>query len=284
LEALQKISKKDRVFYAQGTTIDSLTDIENCIKLAHQVDKIIICLGEQPCTEIPGNIDDLSLPHAQQSLVERLAVTGKPVILVCAFNRPRIIHSLTGKVAAILYAYLPGDEGGRAIADCITGQKQPGGRLPFTYPSAVNALLKYDHKLAEEIDVDFSSNGFKPEFEFGSGSSYTSFSYSPIILSSDTLHADETLELKFTVRNIGKRAGEEVVQVYYRDEVASITPAAKKLVAYCKVKLNKEEEKEVTFILHRSDFSFVSKELKKITEPGRFQLMVAGQKTHFHVH
>ena len=105
-----------------------------------KADKIIICLGETPCTELPGNIDNLSLTGAQQILVTRLQELNKPIILICCFNRPRIINNLVDKSDAIIYSYLPGDEGGRAIADCIYGIVNPSGKLPFTYPSNVNAI------------------------------------------------------------------------------------------------------------------------------------------------
>lgn len=281
-EALQ-LQSSANVMFAQGATTDSLTDVEKCIRLSKNADKIVVCLGEQPCTEIPGNIDDLNLPFAQQELVRRLAETGKPLILVCCFNRPRIIHAIVSQAAAILYAYLPGDEGGRAVADCLTGKNQPGGRLPFTYPAAVNALVKYDHKLSEELAIDFSKNGYRPEFEFGSGISYTSFIYSPISLSTDALTSNQALTLKVRVRNNGNRPGQEVVQVYYHDEVASITPSARKLAAFRKITLNPTEEQEVLFTFSAEDFSFVNKDLNRITEPGRFQLMVADQKKYFYV-
>ncbi|MFM7218574.1 MAG: glycoside hydrolase family 3 C-terminal domain-containing protein [Bacteroidota bacterium] len=282
-EALIGKSQEGQVVFAEGSTTDSLTDIDRCLALAATVEKIIVCLGETPCTEIPGNIDDLSLPPAQQELVDRLYSTGKPILLVCCFNRPRVIHTLVKKASAILYAYLPGDEGGKAIADCITGEREPGGRLPFTYPAATNALIKYDHKHSEQLATDFSKNGYRPEFDFGSGFGYTSFEYKEAALSRDSFDDDSRMELRVRILNTGNRTGQEVVQVYYRDEIASITPSAKKLVAYRKVSLEPNEEKEVIFAFSKNDFSFVNKELQRVTEPGDFQLMVAGIKIPFHV-
>ncbi|MEY4593645.1 MAG: hypothetical protein RIQ47_55 [Bacteroidota bacterium] len=283
LQALNEQAAEGSVSYSQGSTTDSLLDVDRCVKLSSSVDKIVVCLGETPCTEIPGNIDDLSLPKAQQELVEKLVATGKPVILICCFNRPRIIHTLLPKVAAVMYAYLPGDEGGRAIADCITGKQAPGGRLPFTYPAASNALLKYDHKFSEELDVDFSRNGFRPEFEFGSGLSYTTFSYSSAALSADTLSGDGQVDFNVRVKNTGNRSGQEVLQVYYRDEVASITPSVKKLAAFTKIKLDAGEEREVVFKLKRKDFSFINKDLNRVTESGEFVIMIADKKTPLYV-
>jgi beta-glucosidase len=152
LQALQK-KTSIQTMYANVGSIDSFYQGSNYLMQASQADKIVICIGETPSTEIVGNINDLNISDAQIHLIEKLKTFGKPIILVCCFNRPRIISKVEPLVDAILYAYLPSDEGGRAIADCITGKVNPSGKLPYTYPRSVNNFTHYDHKAAEDLDV-----------------------------------------------------------------------------------------------------------------------------------
>ena len=278
LQALQESFGRDVIQFEQGSSLDTIQNLNLLLEKAKASDKIIVCLGETPCTEVVGNIDNLELPQAQKELVLKLATLNKPIILVCCFNRPRIIHDLVNKVDAVLYAYLPGDEGGRAIADCISGKINPSGKLPFTYPKAANALLHYDHKTTEELDVDFSMNAYRPEFDFGSGLSYSSFTYSPISLSQNVVNNFDSIKVSIQVSNTGKVKGKEVVQLYYKDLVASITPSVKKLCQFTKIELNPGETKTVHFTIHKNDFSFISKNLQRITEPGEIELQIVNQK------
>lgn len=278
LQAMKQNYGASQIMYAQGSTLDSLTDWKQCVKLAKTVDKIVICLGELPCAEIPGNINNLELPQAQKDLVFKLAGLGKPIVLVCCFNRPRIIHDIVAKADAVLYGYLPGDEGGRAIADCLQGKVNPSGKLPFTYPSAVNDLVHYDRKLTEDQDIDFSLKAYRPEFDFGFGLSYTSFEYAPMTLSKTTLGDNESIELSVSVKNTGTKKGKEVVQLYYNDLVASITPSVKKLTDFQKIELNPGESKVVKFTLRKENFSFINKNLQRVTEPGEIELQLSSQK------
>ncbi len=282
-QAIQKNANASSVQYALGCTIDSVANIEECISKAQNADKIIICLGETPCTELPGNIDNLSLTNAQQLLVKRLQELNKPIILVCCFNRPRIINNLVAKSDAIIYSYLPGDEGGRAIADCIYGIVNPSGKLPFTYPCNVNAITHYDHKASEDLATDFSMNAYKPQFDFGFGLSYTNFEYTNYSLSKNTLSGDDSIEVSVTVKNTGNTKGKEVVQLYYTDLVASITPSVKKLMGYSKIELTPLESKVIRLMIHRSDLSFINKDLKRVTENGEFQIMINNQKKTLYV-
>lgn len=282
-QAIQKNANASSVQYVLGCTIDSVANIEECISKAQYADKIIICLGETPCTELPGNIDNLALTNAQQLLVKRLQELKKPIILVCCFNRPRIINNLVENSDAIIYSYLPGDEGGRAIADCIYGIVNPSGKLPFTYPSNVNAITHYDHKASEDLATDFSMNAYKPQFDFGFGLSYTSFEYTSFSLSKNTLSGNDSIEVSVTVKNTGNTKGKEVVQLYYTDLVASITPSVKKLMGFSKIELMPQESKEQRFMIHRSDLSFINKDLKRVTEDGEFQIMINNQKKSLYV-
>jgi beta-glucosidase len=268
--------------FAYGASLDSAKDIEACLNEAKLCDKIIICLGEKPSTEMVGNINDLTLPVAQLNLVKELAKLKKPIILVCNFNRPRIINEIVPNADAILYAYESGDEGGQAIADCIFGKVNPSGRLPFTYPRSTGSIVHYDHKSSEDLDIDFSMKAYKPQFDFGFGMSYTNFEYSNFTVN-DTLLNTKNIKVSVDVKNNGKVEGKEVVQLYYNDLVASITPSVKKLCAYRKIALKPKETKTVSFELSKSDFSFINKELKRVTEAGEIELMMNNQKKLIYV-
>jgi beta-glucosidase len=282
LKAIQK-NNAGTTQYALGCSLDSVINLDDCIAKAKNADKIIICIGELPCTELPGNIDNLDLTLAQQTLVSKLKELNKPIILVCCFNRPRIIKNPAKAADAILYAYLPGDEGGSAIADCIFGKVNPSGKLPFTYPADVNAIVHYDHKGSEDMDVDFSKNAYRPQFDFGFGLSYTQFEYGDIVLSNNTLNDNDSLIIKVQVKNIGQVKGKEVVQLYYKDLFASITPSVKKLTGFKKIELAPNESKEVQFVIYKDDLSFINKDLKRISETGEFELMINTKRKSINV-
>ena len=283
LKAIQNLVPKANVEYAKGCSIDSVENLQECIAKAKKADKIIICLGETPATEVPGNINDLSISPAQQILFDELSKLNKPIILVCCFNRPRIIKKMADQSAGILYAYLPGDEGGRAIADCLYGNINPSGKLPFTYPSHVNSFVHYDHKASEDLDIDFSMNAYKPLFDFGHGLSYTQFEYGNLSLSNNQLRQNDSVIVTLSVKNIGNVKGQEVVQAYYNDKFASITPSVKKLFNYQKISLDPKETKEVKFVIYTSDLSFINKNLERVTEEGEFEIMINNKKLSLYV-
>ena len=282
LQALQQ-QWGSAIVYEKGASLDALQEEEQLLEKAKTVDKIVVCLGELPCTEVPGNIKSLDLPEAQLQLVKQLAKTGKPIIIVCCFNRPRILTPIIPLVAAIVYAYLPGDEGGMAIADCLLGKVNPSGKLPFTYPAASNDLVHYDRKRTEDLDIDFSMNAYQPSFDFGFGLSYTQFTYAPIIISADTLKKGSKILVNCKVKNTGAVKGAEVVQLYYNDLVASITPSVKKLTAFQKIVLAPNEEQTVQFELDAAHFSFINKNNERVTEPGWIELLIDQQKKLIYV-
>ena len=277
LDALQNQNGLN-VSYELGVSIDSIQNIEACLREAKKADKIIICVGETPSTEIVGNINDLTLSSPQIELINQLATLEKPIILVCNFNRPRILNVIESKVDAILYSYLPGDEGGKAIKDVLVGIENPSGKLPFTYPRFVNSFVHYDHKATEDLDVDFSMNAYKPQFDFGFGMSYTTFEYSNLIVSDTNFFDKQKITVSVTVKNTGKVKGKEVVQLYYNDLVASITPSVKKLMKFSKIELKPNETKKIEFEIKKSDFSFINKDLKRVTEPGEIELIINNLK------
>jgi beta-glucosidase len=197
------------------------------------------------------------------------------VVLVLASGRPRIITEYANKSKAVLQAYLPGNEGGTAIAKIIYGVTNPSGKLPYTYPRFAGDVVHYDHKSTEKNDKLFGTNAYQPLFDFGSGLSYTQFGYTNLLVSPSK---DQGFQVSTTITNTGKVAGKEVCQLYYRDEYASVTPSVKKLCAYLKTRLLQPGESEtITFNVSREDLSFINKDLQRVTEPGDFTFMVKDQ-------
>lgn len=280
-EAIEAKIGKANVSYIQGTDWEKAVDIEKAVEAAKGVDYIIVCTGEKPATEVPGNITDLTLPAAQLELIKKMIGSGKKVILVLNEARPRIVNGVTSEVDGIIMAYLSGDEGGRAIADVIYGDTNPSGKLPFTYPSATGSITHYDHKFSEQKHIDFSFNAIQPEWEFGYGLSYTTFEYSDLKLSSKTLSENGSLTVSVTVKNTGKVEGKEVVQLYTNDEFATITPNVKRLKGFTKVNLKPGESKTVSFTLKPRDLAFVNNSNKWITEEGGFKVMVNSLSDRF---
>jgi beta-glucosidase len=279
-QALQTKIGTGNVIYVEGTTYDKDVNTAEAVKQAASVDYVIICLAEKPGTEKDGDIHDLNLDRAQQELVRALAKTGKPLIFVTVFDRPRLITELEPFASGILMAYLPGNEGGRAIAGALYGDVNPSGKLPFSYPKYPNGLNTYDYKSTEDVSpgqymgVDFL-------YPFGHGLSYTSFSYTDLQLSTNKLKGNDTLIVSVNVINTGSKEGKEVVQLYTRDEFASITPSVKRLKRFEKINLKAGESKVVKFSIHRRDLGFVTSDNKWITEPGDFTVLIGNLSQSF---
>ena len=283
LKAIQDKIGVEKILYVEGTSYDKDINIDKALAAAKDVDYIIICSGELPATEKPGDIDDLSMNAFQLELIERLAKTGKPIILVMAQGRPRIINSIEKKVAGILLAYLPGNEGGRAIADILYGDYNPNGKLPYTYPRYTGTIVSYDHKYSERRSKTDTYDAYTPQFEFGFGLSYTTFKYSNLVLGKDSVNSNDSISVSITVSNTGKIAGQEVVQLYVRDQFSSITPPIKRLRAFKKITLKAGEGKVVNFKIHPSELSFVDITNTWKLESGFFEAEIGGLKKIFHV-
>ncbi|MCL6506345.1 MAG: fibronectin type III-like domain-contianing protein, partial [Bryobacteraceae bacterium] len=192
-------------------------------------------------------------------------------------GRPRVLREVADFSDAIVLAYLPGMEGGKAIAEVLFGDVNPSGRLPFTYPRFPNALTPYDHKYAEQME----GNVFRPQWEFGFGLSYTSFAYSDLKLSPEKMARDGELAIRVTVRNSGSRRGKEVVQLYVSDLYRSVTPPVKELKGFQKIELGAGESRVVTFRLRSRDLSFIGLDNRRVTEPGRFRVSIGGLSAEF---
>jgi beta-glucosidase len=278
LKAIQEKIGAPNVTYVPGTTYDKEVDLAKAADAAAKADAVVLCLGEWAYAETPGNIPDLTLPDAQLNLVLRILETKKPVILVITEGRPRIISRIADAANAIVMAYNPGNEGGQAIADILFGDVNPSGKLPITYPRSPNRLFTYDHKVFEGEDGGTMP---PPQFEFGTGLSYTGFSYSDLRVSPATASGSGTVRVEVTVKNTGGRAGKEVVQLYLNERFVSVTPPLKRLKRFAKVLLQPGESRQVSFELTSDDLSFIGADNKRVVEPGVFDVGIGGLRQAF---
>jgi beta-glucosidase len=282
---------KDKIGAANVTTTTmkgfNATENYNVASLksaAEKADVIIMCIGEEAYAESPGNTRELALPDEQVELVKAAQLTGKPVILVLTEGRPRFITNIEPASSGILMAYWSGKKTAEAIADVLFGDYNPDGRLPFTYHRSMGEIVLYDRKPTEEVREVFNDNagsGYDPLYPFGWGLSYTTFGYSDLQLSSTTLNGDAKLNISVTVKNAGSRAGKHTVELYTRDVYASITPSMRRLKAFQKISLSPGESKTVTFTIDKNDLAFVNAQLKTVTEPGEFEVMIGDKKGKF---
>lgn len=280
LEAIQQKIGKENVSYEAGAAFDSLQNVDETVKAAQKADAIVLCLGELSYTENVGNIDDLNLPGAQIQLAQALAKTGKPVILVLAEGRPRIVTDAESLSAATLMTYLLGNEGGDAIAGVLFGDVNPSGKLPITYPRFTNSLNNYYRKNLENGNPD-DKHGYNPLYEFGYGLSYTTFSYNNLHISKPELKDNETLTITVDVKNTGQLEGKESVLLYISQLYASIAPDTKRLRAYDKISLKPGETKTVSFKITPKDLAFVNDVSKTVTEAGEFRIQLGDQTQSF---
>jgi len=290
-EALTNEFGKDEVSYfpgveydmrANGYTDEINVDIDGAVRAAKNVDVIVLCLGENSYTEKPGDLHDLMISKNQEQLAMALAKAGKPIVLVLNEGRPLVIRNFESDMDAVLQTYLSGNFAGDALADILSGDVNPSGKLPYTYPRYSNSLVVYNHKPSEESKTpegmyDYSG-GFFPQYEFGYGLSYTHFSYSEMKVSNDYFSENEEITVSVTVKNTGKVIGKEVVQLYSTDLYASVTPDMKRLRAFEKVELAPNEEKIVSFNLNAHDLSFINAQGYRVTEEGDFILSIENLK------
>jgi len=262
--------------------------LQEALDIANQSDVIVAALGES--SEMSGESSsrsDIQIPKLQQDLLKALLKTGKPVVLVLFTGRPLALKWENENVPAILNVWFGGSEAGYAIADVLFGDVNPSGKLSTTFPQNVGQVpIFYNHKntgrpLEEgKWFSKFRSNYLDvsndPVYPFGYGLSYTSFSYSDIKLSSASLKGNQTLTASVTVTNSGKYAGKEVVQLYVRDVVGSVTRPVKELKGFQKIDLKAGETKTVTFNITPNDLKFYNYDLKFDWEPGEFQIMIGG--------
>jgi beta-glucosidase len=288
LESIVKKIGTDKVTYFEGANFERLTTIDDAVRAASSGDyaSIVLCLGEESYTEVPGTINDLALDAYQVELANALAKTGKPIVLVLAEGRPRLINSIEANMKAVLIALYPGMEGGEAIADVLFGDVNPSGKLPLTYPRYANGIVPYDYKFLESLDAstgypDGKNKFYDPQYEFGSGMSYTKFEYKNLVINKKEFDKNENIQISVQVTNTGGREGKEVVQLYVSDLFASIAPSVKRLRGFQKVNLKAGETQTVTFNISFRDLAFVGINNKWVTEPGAFKALVGGLTADF---
>jgi beta-glucosidase len=270
---------------AKGFDNKANYDIEKLKTNADNADVIVLCLGENAYAESPGNIRDLALPDEQINLAKAAFATGKKVVLLLIEGRPRFITNIEPGCEAIVLPFWGGRKTAEATADVLFGDYNPNGRMPFSYPKSMGEIVMYDYKGTEEkreiFNADVLWNGYDPLFAFGTGLSYTTFSYSNLQLSTNALEGNQKLNVSITVTNTGKVEGKHTVELYSKDLYASIVPNNKRLRAFDKINLKAGESKVVKFTIDKSDLAFVNAQLKTVTEPGDFEIMIGEQKAKF---
>ena len=277
MEAIREHAGADRTTYVPGATLSKPERMAEAVAAAQAADVAVVALGEGAYTETPGNISTMHLPDAQRELLQRVAETGTPVVLVLIQGRPRLLGKTADLPDAILTAYNPGPEGGQAIMEILYGQVNPSGHLPFTYPRSPVGMTTYDRKYSENQDRDGGMDGFNPLFHFGDGLSYTEFavrdlSVGTASIDAEALQAGDPVGVDVTIANTGDRSGKDVVQLYLRDLYASVTPSVKQLARFAKVDLAPGESTRLSFTLRAEDFSFIGQDGRPVVEPGTFRL------------
>ncbi|MGZ4959421.1 MAG: glycoside hydrolase family 3 N-terminal domain-containing protein [Methylomonas sp.] len=278
---LQAIRQKTsgKVTYVGGQRFTDEINIEQAVTEARNHDVVILALGEKPYTETMGNIETLNLDPVQLQLARAIFEIGKPVVLMTFGGRPRIITEIAERAQAVVLGFLPGMEGGLAMADILFGDVNPSGKLPISYPRNTNDIVSYDYKPIEL----YENNKYRPLFPFGYGLSYTTFETSGLRLGRDKIELGESIEISVDVKNTGKMTGKEVVMVYLNDVAASVTRPARQLKAFKKVELKPGEKQTLAFTLTAKDMSFIGVDMKRIVEPGEFKVMVGNETVHFNV-
>ena len=276
-----------RLTVARGCDV-ACTDpagFDAAVAAAKDAEAVLLVLGES--WDMSGEAKsrvDIGLPGRQAELFERLAATGKPVVVVVLAGRPLVFENVAAKAAAILYAWFPGAQGGNAVADVLFGAYNPSGKLPMTFPRSVGQIpISYQQyrtgrPVLNEANIVYRSayidSPNTPRYAFGHGLSYTSFAYSDLALSQASMRQGDKVTLSFTLANTGKHAGEEVAQLYIRDPVASIVRPLMELKGFQKIKLEPGERRKLSFEIDRNLLAFHNRKLDRVAEPGEFELMV----------
>ena len=285
---------KENVILNQGVTYnekgkyweENEPQIQGAVDAAKNVDVIVACIGENSYTETPGNLTDLWLSENQRNLVKELAKTGKPVVLVLNEGRPRLIADIEPLVQGIIDILIPGNMGGDALANLVSGKSNFSGKMPYTYPKEINSLANYDFKKSEEVGTmegayDYNAK-ITQQWGFGYGLSYTSYKYSNLKVSQSDFRHGDIIKVSVDVKNTGKVAGKESVLLFSSDLIASMVPDGRRLRAFDKVELQPGETKTMTFELKADDLAFVGWNGKWRLEEGDFKLMIADQSADIH--
>ena len=305
----QAVGKDAKILYAKGSNLDDNATLENnatlfgktlhrddrtkqnllleAIKIAKESDVIIAALGES--AEMSGESSsrtNLEIPQTQKDLLQELLKLGKPVVLILFNGRPLVLNEEVATVPSILNVWFPGSEAGFAIADVIFGIENPSGKLTTTFPRSVGQIpIFYNHKNTgrplgnsegkfEKFKSNYLDERNEPLFPFGYGLSYTNFNYNNLRLSANKINSKTTLIASIDITNTGKFDGKEIVQLYIRDLVGSVTRPVKELKGFKKIDFTKGEKQTVTFEISVEDLKFYNSDLKFVAEPGMFEVFI----------
>ncbi len=276
-----KVSKTTEIHYAKGCNIvdGSDEDISKALEEAKKSEVIIAVMGEESGLfhrGISGEGNDrseLELPEIQRKLLKELKKLGKPIILVLVHGRPLALKWEDENMDAILTAWYPGEEGGNAVADVIFGDYNPSGKLPISFPAVTGQIPVYYNRKPSAF-TDYVDATAKALYPFGHGLSYTNFEYSNLEIKPQIVNSLEPVEISFKIKNVGKLSGEEVVQLYIHDEIASLERPVKELKGFKKIYLNPGEEKTVKFILYPEQLAFYHEFMWFVVERGNFEVMI----------
>lgn len=282
-----KVGKNTKLLYARGCGFEdtSKAGFDEAIAVAKQADVVILTIGER--WDMSGEAksrSNIQLPGVQEDLIKAIHATGKPMVVLINAGRPLVFDWTADNVPAILYTWWLGSEAGNAIADVLFGDYNPSAKLPMTFPRSEGQIPIYynyfntgrpskeeNHTNYVSAYIDLKNS---PKFPFGYGLSYTTFEYFNLQLSSTKIKESEKITLSFQLKNSGKVAGEEVVQLYIQDKFASVVRPVKELKDFQKIKLQPNETKTITFIIDKEKLSFYNQKLDWIAEPGEFEVMI----------
>ena len=282
-----KVGKNTKLLYAKGCEVDgdNKDGFAEAVATAKQADVVILSIGER--RDMSGEAksrSNLHLPGVQEDLVKAIQATGKPVVVLVNAGRPLIFNWTADNVPAIVYTWWLGTEAGNAIANVLFGDYNPSGKLPMTFPREIGQIpIYYNHYSTGRPAKDEDSKNYvsayidlknSPKFPFGYGLSYTKFNYSGLKLSSTKMKNNETIKVSFQLSNVGKVAGEEVVQLYLKDKFGSVVRPVLELRDFQKVKLNAGESKTIEFTIDKEKLSFYNDKLEFIAEAGDFEVMI----------
>ena len=282
-----KVGKNTKLLYAKGCDVDGTNKdgFAEAVETAKRADVVILSIGER--RDMSGEAksrSDLHLPGVQEDLVKAIQATGKPVVVLINAGRPLIFNWTADNVPAIVYTWWLGTEAGNAIANVLFGDYNPSGKLPMTFPREVGQVpIYYNHFSTGRPAPNENSTGYvssyidlknSPKFPFGYGLSYTQFNYTDLKLSSTKMKSNEIIKVSFQLSNVGKVAGEEVVQMYIKDKFGSVVRPVLELKDFRKVKLNAGESKTIEFTIDKEKLSFYNDKIEWTAEPGDFELMI----------
>lgn len=282
-----KVSANTQMLYAKGCDVkcESKDGFAEAIETAKKADVVIVSVGES--FDMSGEAksrSNIHLPGAQEDLIKEIQATGKPVVVLINAGRPLVFNWTADNVPAILYTWWLGSEAGNAIADVLFGDYNPSGKLPMTFPRSEGQIpIYYNHFNTGRPAPDDKNTNYRsayldlsitPKYEFGYGLSYTSFKYDNLKLDKKQMKSADKIEVSLSVTNSGKYDGEEVVQLYLRDKVASLVRPVKELKDFQKISLRAGETKSVKFIIDKEKLSFYNQKLEWSAEPGEFDLMI----------